>query len=41
MIVGGKVEEGELKKLGEQGKQLKEEVDQQEISKIRKEHKVK
>lgn len=35
------MEEGELKKLGEQGKQLKEEVDQQEISKIRKEHKVK
>lgn len=34
------MEEGELKKLGEQGKQLKEEVDQQEISKIRKEHKV-
>lgn len=30
----------ELKKLGEQGKQLKEEVDQQEILKIRKEHKV-
>lgn len=35
------MEESELKKLGEQGKQLKEEVDQQEISKIRKEHKVK
>ncbi len=35
------MEEGELKKLGEQGKQLKEEVDQQEISKIRKGHKVK
>jgi tRNA nucleotidyltransferase (CCA-adding enzyme) len=35
------MEEGELKKLGEQGKQLKKEVDQQEISKIRKEHKVK
>lgn len=35
------MEESELKVLGEQGKQLKEEVDQQEISKIRKGHKVK
>jgi tRNA nucleotidyltransferase (CCA-adding enzyme) len=35
------MEEGELKKLGEQGKQLKEEVDKQEVSKIRKGHRVK
>lgn len=35
------LEESELKKLGEQGKQIKEEVDQQEISQIRKSHKVK
>jgi tRNA nucleotidyltransferase (CCA-adding enzyme) len=35
------LEESELKKLGEQGKQIKEEVDQEEISQIRKSHKVK
>ncbi len=35
------MEEGELKKLGEQGKQIKEEVDQLEISQIRKDHRVK
>lgn len=35
------LEESELKKLGEQGKQIKEEADQVEISKIRKDHKVK
>lgn len=35
------LEEAELKKLGEQGKQIKEEVDQKEISQIRKSHKVK
>lgn len=35
------LEESELKKLGEQGKHIKEELDQQEISKIRKEHRVK
>ncbi|MCX6703370.1 MAG: HD domain-containing protein [Candidatus Zambryskibacteria bacterium] len=33
--------ESELKKLGEQGKQIKEEVDLKEISQIRKDHRVK
>lgn len=35
------LEESELKRLGEQGKQIKEEADLEEISKIRKGHKVK
>ena len=35
------MKEGELQKLGEQGKQTKEEADQLEINQIRKDHRVK